>query len=873
MRNVLFLLLFFVSIDNINSQPVSDKTIDSLLVRLNNTKNNLVRLRTLHMLSESLVKNYKYEKATVYSKEALNMSLQLLKENIKSDLKKKLEIKNLVGQSYYNSGNLNLHLFKYTEAISDLTNSIKYWEETNNKLGLANAHNSIGRLKYFQGNNSEAERYFKKSLEISESAQYLKGTGEAIKNLATFDIIKGNYTEALKNLNNALVINKKTGNSEALIRTYINFSFYHIRRNELNEAMKYLQETIKLSQAAGDKQALADAYGNLGNVNRTMGNISEALKNHFNCLQLNQETGNKLRLARVHSNISTIYYDQLMRLKHEGARKESRDKKIDESLNHLFTSMKLSEEIEDKKGIALCNQNIGVFYREKGKYSEALLYIFKALKINQELGDKISTASTYVSLATVYTNLKDYDEATKYYLESQRIYAELGNKQGQISGSHNAGDVYLNKARSVRDSNEANKYFSLALENMQAAIHLAQEEKDSHALVDAYEGMEEIFHTMQNYPKAYEYAKMGFRLRDSLFGNEEAAKVEKLTAKFENEKILAEEKYKQEKALQEEKLITEKALKEKEVEKLKYESRLTELRILNDLKIAEQKFNADKLRKEEKDRSDKEKFEAKRKTELLILSSAILVIVLVFSFLYLRQRTLKQRAVERADAVHKMAELELQSLRAQLNPHFMFNSLNAIQELILMEDNERSHEYLSTFAGLLRKLLDNANKPFVLLNNEIEFLRQYLSLEKLRIPDMKYTIEIDPQIDMEKIKVPNMMLQPYIENAIWHGLSPKQGNKKLEIRIVKQNGSLQYEIEDNGIGRKKAEEMRAQQKKGYKSKGMELLSKRFRLLGDEFGTEISVTTSDVTNNGNVEGTKVSIIVPMELTEKTKEIIS
>jgi len=228
---------------------------------------------------------------------------------------------------------------------------------------------------------------------------------------------------------------------------------------------------------------------------------------------------------------------------------------------------------------------------------------------------------------------------------------------------------------------------------------------------------------------------------------------------------------------------------------------------------------------------------------------------------------------EKASATSKMVELELQSLRAQLNPHFMFNSLNAIQELILKEDNDNSHLYLSRFAELLRLLLDNANQPFVPLKKEINLLELYLSLENLRIPDLKYFIEIDPMIDSNKTAIPNMMLQPYIENAIWHGLSHKKGERSLYIRIKRKGDLIVCEVEDNGVGRKMSAELRSLYRKEHRSKGMELLSKRFNLLSKEYGSDIQTAIEDLHDNGKAIGTRVAITVPYSLTEQPKPVYS
>jgi sensor histidine kinase YesM len=118
-----------------------------------------------------------------------------------------------------------------------------------------------------------------------------------------------------------------------------------------------------------------------------------------------------------------------------------------------------------------------------------------------------------------------------------------------------------------------------------------------------------------------------------------------------------------------------------------------------------------------------------------------------------------------------------------------------------------------------------------------------------------------------------MILQPYVENALWHGLSYKTSDRKLELTIQKQNGHVIYEVKDNGVGRKKSAELKSLYRKGHKSKGMDLLNKRFKLLSDEFGSEIKTEVSDVMNNGEAGGTKVSIMVPDSLTRNFKNDLS
>jgi LytS/YehU family sensor histidine kinase len=183
-----------------------------------------------------------------------------------------------------------------------------------------------------------------------------------------------------------------------------------------------------------------------------------------------------------------------------------------------------------------------------------------------------------------------------------------------------------------------------------------------------------------------------------------------------------------------------------------------------------------------------------------------------------------------------------------------------------MEENEMSHSYLARFSKLLRLLLENAEKSFIPLQKELEFLQLYLRLENLRVPDLKYSISISPEVDPTTVKIPNMILQPYIENAIWHGLSHKISNKLLQVRVNREKGMMKYEIQDNGVGRKKAAELKSLFRREHKSLGMELLNKRFKLLNQEFGSEIRVEIKDVGKPNEIEGTLVIIEVPVNISE-------
>ncbi len=214
----------------------------------------------------------------------------------------------------------------------------------------------------------------------------------------------------------------------------------------------------------------------------------------------------------------------------------------------------------------------------------------------------------------------------------------------------------------------------------------------------------------------------------------------------------------------------------------------------------------------------------------------------------------------------KMAEAEMLALRAQMNPHFIFNSLNSINRYIVKSDSATASLYLTRFAKLIRLILDNSNNKSITLSNEVQALSLYIEMESIRF-DKKFTyqITVDDEIDAESIYVPPLIIQPYAENAIWHGLLHKEEAGHLSINItLKTDHMLQCIIEDNGIGREKARELKSKSVSGKKSLGMKLTESRLGLLNKHTVSEELITIDDVKDaEGNAAGTRVILNIPLE----------
>jgi len=222
-----------------------------------------------------------------------------------------------------------------------------------------------------------------------------------------------------------------------------------------------------------------------------------------------------------------------------------------------------------------------------------------------------------------------------------------------------------------------------------------------------------------------------------------------------------------------------------------------------------------------------------------------------------------EEAERRAVIEQQKNESDLTALKSQMNPHFIFNSLNSIQSVVIANDTDKAVNYLAKFASLMRYILAHSQKPFVNLSDELTAMKIYLDVERLRFDNkFNYILDIDPEIDEEFLEIPPMIIQPFIENAILHGLLNKDGIGTLKVQLkLKDKEYLTCVIEDDGVGREKAAEIRAQSGLKHKSKGMFITQKRLEILNRSNKDQLNVRITDLKDSQNQPcGTRVEILI-------------
>jgi ligand-binding sensor domain-containing protein len=252
------------------------------------------------------------------------------------------------------------------------------------------------------------------------------------------------------------------------------------------------------------------------------------------------------------------------------------------------------------------------------------------------------------------------------------------------------------------------------------------------------------------------------------------------------------------------------------------------------------------------------------KSWIFRIAIAVLTILIAWGFIYLRINNIrKKHDVEKKilGIEKQMFELEQKALRLQMNPHFIFNSLNAIQNFVLSNDTDKAVNYLAKFSHLMRMILANSTATHIPLKDELKALTYYMDLERLRFDDkFIYTIQVDPSIDEEFTEIPPMLFQPYVENAIIHGLvnSPKEGLLEIKLRLA-EKGVLRCIIQDNGIGREKAIELWAKSGIKRQPKGMIITQERLQILNKQSSRNSEVRVTDLKDeSGNATGTRIEL---------------
>ena len=462
--------------------------------------------------------------------------------------------------------------------------------------------------------------------------------------------------------------------------------------------------------------------------------------------------------------------------------------------------LSIQQELGDSIGISRTYVNLGYLKRLEGNDSLALQYYRRALELKQATGDQSGIANCYNNIGFIYKKSEEYEQAVEYYLKAKSIYEITNNNYGYLAVLNNLASCYY-------EMNRLNEAKRLALNGYK----IAQSQQMVKDIQHLSETLYKILKKQGDYQKALKYYEDYVTINDSLT---DEAHYKSLIDKELQYEFEQKEKIRQ--------LEQQKAL---ELQRIEHQHQL---------------------------QLEQEKSFRLWITIIIILMALIVVGLLLY---YIRRQLIRVKR-QRETIEEQAAKLELVALRSQMNPHFLFNCLNAIKSYIIQNDPKKAASYLNKFARLVRKVLENSNKDLIDLSEEIAVLEDYVTLEKLRFPQ-PFKFDIKHDVSLEEIQVPPLILQPYVENSIWHGLLKSDQAGKIEINITATESGYEISIRDNGIGREASKKLNTNL--AHKSSmGMEITEQRLQQMFALTAVKTDVNIVDLVDEKGPKGTEVKI---------------
>lgn len=491
---------------------------------------------------------------------------------------------------------------------------------------------------------------------------------------------------------------------------------------------------------------------------------------------------------------------------------------------------------------------LSTIYRGYGDTQKSLEASLKVVDLAQQLPLDDKIVSYYYNLGQTYTQLKDYKNAEKSTLKALEIAKKINNKHVEMIMTSVLGDHYKNVGE-----------YDKALQILKTAVPYYKSKNEERNLASCYRILGEIYSQKGNNKAAIPYYEKALEIFDHT-GNLHYAKITNQNLFIAYSIVNNREKA---------------SLAQQRYEVLKDSLESKERKTL--IADMQTKYETEKI-KSEKDLAEKQlqisTLESSKNRNLFIGSSIIAALILLSSLIYYSRLKAKKQAeiitLELKETQKRLAlekqykDSELKALKAQMNPHFIFNALNSIQDYIVLNQKNLASDYLGKFADLIRNYLHFSDTGFISIPEEVHNLKLYLELEKLRFEDaLDYHVTVDDNANSEAIKIPTMLIQPYVENALKHGLLHKKDNRKLSISISKPTEKIiQCIVEDNGIGREKSKAINQKRKHQHKSFALKATTERLDLLNYGKERKIGVEILDLKQGVDATGTKVILNIPI-----------
>jgi len=598
---------------------------------------------------------------------------------------------------------------------------------------------------------------------------------------------------------------------------------YELLDEELSSEKKdtsLLRYFIDFSKANDYLEGQAYALNQLGTKYRNISQYEKAVTLHKEALSAS-EKANNIDFRILSLNMLGVVY--------------RRTDAIKTALDYHQNALELAESIENpsnhiKRSINVALNGIGNLYQKLEQYDLAILQFQRALNLEEELGNKLGLAINHQNIGHCLEEKGNLEAALENYRKSLAYNEEIDSDYGRLICKNSLAQIYLKQnmpylalvlLEPLHEESKRISDFSItsivyintgwahtklgnfneAKDFIEEGLKMSQNRNMPSNILYAYEKMSDLENARGDYKKAYEFYKKADEYDKQISSATNLRYMNDIIVRYENEK------------------------KNNQIAVLAKENEIVRLRL--------------------------------KKNQTTLLVSA-LIVGLISSILYILYRQYQSKNEKR------VLTLEQQMLRSQMNPHFLFNSLNSIKLYIINNEQKNAVHYLNKFSKLVRKILEASSQKEIPLSEELGTMELYMNIENIRFSnEIDFKIEVEKGINVDNIKIPSLTLQPFLENSLWHGLSPKDGEKKIQINVKhKDKGHVTIEIMDNGIGRTLAEVNKENRVLKKKSLGIRITKERLANFAKDYQNKFDVDILDLFDeNGAPNGTKVVLDIP------------
>ncbi|HQW68915.1 MAG TPA: histidine kinase [Flavobacterium sp.] len=587
--------------------------------------------------------------------------------------------------------------------------------------------------------------------------------------------------------------------------------------------LNYANKALALAKKIDFKLAEGNALLNIGNANIISGNYSLALQSFTEAQHLfetieNTTVERQQGLAKALGSIGIVFSEQ---------------SNYSKALQYYLKAVKIYEQLKAEEKCAKLYNNIGIVYTSQAADFKALTYFVKAQKIQEKRNDA-NVGITYTNIGNGYLKQKNLPKAFDYYTKAKSSFEKHPNPRA-------LGEWYNNIGLYYKAANQPEK----AIENWNAAIETFKTIEDKFGIADSYIYLSQLFLEQNKLPLAMQNANNSLALAKEINVLEQIVISEKLLSDIyakQNNPLLAFQHFKLYSQAKDS-LTNEEHIRRSVEEELMFEFEKREA-----------------IQQKEIEKKEVLLQEQSKQSKMQLFFAALFGLLLFgIGFLIYNRIQLKKNLTLQKE----LAEYEQKALHLQMNPHFVFNCLGSISSFIVQNGTDSAIKYLSKFSKLMRLTLEYSKESLIPIDREIESLQNYLELEQLRFNN-KFTFSIYKSDAIEDdMALPPLLLQPFIENAIIHGVIPKKEIGSIAVRFTIENQSLLCTVEDNGIGFQQSKAAKVNSVVAHKSMALDITKKRLEMIESTTKQKTNFTIEEVKSDSEIKGTKVILNLPIQ----------